>query len=110
MSRAERLKARRQMYLIALGPLNLRREELWTVTNGELADMIEAYRYRQFCAKQEQAQHTVSILNAWSKNKITVQDFTGIWRDGRVLSKEEFFEAWKAEHKRRKEAKLSGKI
>lgn len=108
---SERLKAQQQMYLLAFGPLGLRHEDLWTITNGELADMIEAYRYRLYCERQEQAQHTVAILNAWIKNRISVQDFTGIWKDGRILTKEEFIEEWKTERKLRKEARVKdGKI
>ena len=106
ITRSERLKVQKQMYLLAFGPLGLRHEDLWNITNGELSDMIAAYHYRLFCEKQAQAQHTVALLNAWIKNKISVQDFTGIWKDGRILTKEEFIEEWEAERKLRKEARL----
>jgi len=96
------MKERKQLYLTALGLLNLRREDLWTITHGELSDMIEAYRYRRFCERQEQAIHTTALMNMWVKHKISVQDFTGIWKDGRVLSKEQYLEEWKNEYKRRK--------
>lgn len=98
------------MYLFAFGLLELRRQDLWEITNGELCDMIAAYHYKKFCERQEQAQHTTALLNMWSKNKISVQDFTGIYKDGRILSKEEFFEEWKNEYKQRKEAKVNGKF
>lgn len=111
ITRAERMKARKKMYLHAFGPLKLSREDLWTITNGELYDMIAAYRFRLFCEREEQAIHTTAILNMLSKNKISVQDFTGIWNDGRILSKEEFFEEWKTEYKKRKEARIkNGRI
>ena len=103
MTGAERLRERGKLYLFALGPLGLRRSELWEITNGELCDMIAGYHYRMYCERQEQAIHTTAILNMWSKRKITVQDFVGIWKNGRVLSKGEFIEEWKKEHQRRKE-------
>ena len=103
MTRAERLRVRKEIYFEALGPLKLRIEELWTITNGELFDMLSGYHYRLFCERQEQALHTTAIMNMWSKRKISVQDFTGIWKNGRILSKEKFVEEWKEARMRRKE-------
>ena len=105
MTRAERQEARNSLYLLALGPLKLRISELWTITNGELSDMIAGYRYRIFCERQEQAIHTTAILNMWSKTKISVQDFTGLWKNGRILSKEEFLHEWKSQHVKSKQGR-----
>ena len=104
ITRAERLRAREDMYLYALGPLGLRREELWTVTNGELIDMIAAYQYRVWLERREQAIHTASIINLWVKRRVSPQDIAGIWKRGRVLGKAQFIEEWKEERRKRKGA------
>ena len=104
MTRAERLRAREDMYLYALGPLGLRREELWTVTNGELMDMIAAYQSRVWLERREQAIHTASIINLWVKRRVSPQDIAGIWKRGRVLDKESFIAEWKEERRKRREA------
>lgn len=104
ITRAERLRAREEMYLYALGPLGLRREELWTVTNGELMDMIEARQYRVWLDRREQAIHTAAIMNMWAKRRISPQDIAGIWKRGRVLGKTQFIQEWKEERRKRREA------
>ena len=104
MTRAERVRARNELYLYALGPLGLRHEELWDVTNGELMDMIEARQYRVWLERREQAIHTAAIMNMWSKRRVSPQDIAGIWKDGRVLGKRRFIEEWKEERRRRKGA------
>lgn len=98
------MRAREEMYLYALGPLGLRREELWTVTNGELMDMIEARQYRVWLDRREQAIHTAAIMNLWSKRRISPQDIAGIWKRGRVLGKTQFIQEWKEERRKRREA------
>ncbi len=36
---------------------------MWYITNGELADMMVAYRYRTFLARQEHATMTAALGN-----------------------------------------------
>lgn len=104
MTRAERLRAREDMYLYALGPLGLRREELWAITNGELTDMIAAYQYRVWMERREQAIHTAAVMNVWTKKRVSPQDIAGIWKRGRVLGKTQFIQEWKDERRKRKGA------
>ena len=89
------------MYLYALGPLGFRREDLWDVTNGELLDMVSAYQYRVWLERREQAIHTASIMNVWTKRRVSPQDIAGIWKQGRILSKGQFLEEWKAARRRK---------
>ncbi len=98
------MRAREEMYLYALGPLGLRREELWTVTNGELMDMIAARQYGVWLDRREQAIHTAAIMNMWAKRRISPQDIAGIWKRGRVLGKTQFIQEWKEERRKRREA------
>ena len=91
------MKARQQTYMYAFGLLFLRHSELWEITPGELNDLIAANEYKIFRDRCELALQTASILNMFSTRKISVQDLTGIWKNGRILTKEEFFTEWKAE-------------
>lgn len=102
MTGAERARARNDLYLYALGPLSLRHEDLWEITNGQLADMIDAHKYKQWLECREQAIHTAVIANMWTKKRITPQDIAGIWKQGRILSKGQFLEEWKAARRRKK--------
>ena len=105
MTRAQRQQAREDMYLYALGPLSLRREDLWVITNGELADMIAAHKYKQWVECRERAIHTAVIANMWTKKRITTQDIAGVWKNGRILSKARYLQEWREERKRRREGK-----
>lgn len=91
------------MYLFALGPLRLKREELWTITNGELADMMEAHRYRLYEDRRERAIMTAALMNIHLKRPVSAQDLVGIWRKGSILTKDEFVERWKKERRRGKD-------
>ena len=86
------MRLRELLYLNALGLLNLRYSDLWEITNGELCDLILANEYKLFRQRQEQAMHTVAMLNLWSKKKISVQDLAGFWYNGRIYDKNEFLE------------------
>lgn len=86
------MRLRELLYLNALGFLNLRYADLWDITNGELCDLLLANEYRLFRERQEQAMHTAAMLNIWSKNKISVQDLTGFWYNGRIYDKNEFLD------------------
>ena len=101
-TRAERIQARTELFLYALGPLGLRREDLWYITNGELADMIQAHKYRIWLERREQAIHTAAIMNLWTKRRVSAQDIAGIWKKGRVISKGQMLEEWKEERRKRR--------
>ena len=91
------------MYLFALGPLGLSHEDLWTVTNGELGDRMEAHRYKTYLERRERAVMTAALMNIHLKRSVSVQDLVGIWRKGEILTKGEFIEKWKEDRRRRKE-------
>ena len=76
---------------------------MWFITNGELADMMVAYRYRTFLARQERATMTAALMNVHLKHPVSSQDLVGIWCDGEILSKGEYIEAWKEKRRRRRE-------
>lgn len=86
------MRAREKLYLYALGLLNLDHEELWWITNGQLADLIVAHEYRLFRQRQEQAIHTVALFNLWSEKKISIQDLTGVWYKNQVWDKRELLD------------------
>ena len=86
------MRLRKLLYLNALGFLKLRYADLWDITNGELCDLLLANEYRLFRERQEQAMHTVAMLNILSKKKISVQDLTGFWYNGRIYDKNEFLD------------------
>ena len=85
------MRLREKLYLFALGPLSLYREDLWEITNGELSDMIVAHEYRKFLQNQEQAIHTTAIINMFAKRPVSVQDLIGVWYENRVWSKDDLF-------------------
>jgi hypothetical protein len=99
---SRRKEARNDLYLFALGPLGLSHEDLWFVTNGELGDLLDAWNYKQYLERRERAHMTCILANMWSKRHISVQDIVGVWDNGGSVSKQEFFEKWKARRRRGK--------
>ena len=89
--------------MYAFGLLFLRHENLWEITPGELSDLIAANEYKNFRDRRELAIQTATIVNMFSTRKISVQDLTGIWKNGRILSKEEFLAEWQEEKQKRGE-------
>ena len=91
-TKAERLRQRNYLYSYALGLLSLRHADLWEITNGELNDLIQANEYKLFRQRQDMAVNTVVIANLLSKNKISIQDLTGIYYNGKIYNKHEFLD------------------
>lgn len=86
-----------------MGPLGLKHEDLWQITNGELADMVAAHRYKLFEERRERALMTAALINTQVKRPVSVQDLVGIWHKGSIVAKEDFIETWKEERSRRRE-------
>lgn len=87
--------------MYAFGLLFLRHEDLWGITPGELSDLIAANEYKIYRDRCELAIQTASIVNMFATRKISVQDLTGIWKNGRILTKQEFLNEWKEEKQKR---------
>ena len=79
------------------------------MTNGQLGDLLAAWNYKQYLERRERAYMTSILANMWSKRRISVQDIVGIWHNGEISSKEDFFEKWKEKRRRRKEGH-NGKV
>jgi hypothetical protein len=75
--------------LIALGPLRLEHEDLWQKTWGQIEDLIQAWRYREYLESRNRAQLATWLLNGSGnlKHPIGVEDLVGHWVDGKVMSK-----------------------
>lgn len=77
------------MYM-AFGPLGLTYNDLWSVTLADLNDMAEGWRYNRFLDARRDARLAMWIrVMVWAKNAPSVEDLTGVWEDGQVMSKEE---------------------
>ncbi len=93
---------------LAFGPLNLRHADLWEITLGELLDLIDGYRYRDYLETRRLASLTALICNASGnlKRALRVNDITGHWVNGRILDSQEYFEYSKALAIKRKHDRL----
>lgn len=77
------------MYM-AFGPLGLTYNDLWVVTLADLNDMAEGWRYNRFLEARRDARLAMWIrFMVWAKKAPSIEDLTGIWEDGQVMSKEE---------------------
>lgn len=77
------------MYM-AFGPLGLTYNDLWSVTLADLNDMAEGWRYNRFLEARRDARLAMWIrVMVWAKKAPSVEDLTGVWEDGQVMSKEE---------------------
>lgn len=77
------------MYL-AFGPLGLNYEDLWQVELADLGDMTEGWRYREYLEARKAARLAKWIrIMVWAKKAPSVDDLTGVWDDGQIMSKEE---------------------
>jgi hypothetical protein len=98
------------MLLVALGPLRLSHEDAWRMTWGEIEDLAYAWRYAEFLETQKRAQLGAWIMNATGnlKRPVRVEDLSGFWVDGEVLSKNEYHEHQKQRIRARKGAVKHG--
>jgi len=92
------------MMLAALGPLRLSHEDLWLLTWGEVDDLLYAWKYAEYLELQKRAQSAAWIMNATGnlKHPVRVEDLSGYWVDGQVLSKNDYHEHLKSKIKARK--------
>ena len=92
------------MFRYAYGPLRLRPEDLWTVTLGELSDMAEGLRYREYLETRKAAMHASWIINGSGmvRHPVRPDDLAGVWMDGRIVSKREAYDIVKARVKKRR--------
>ena len=66
-------------------------EDLWTVTVGELSDLMDGYRYRNWLEMERLATLAAWIVNGSGMCTRTVKasELVGHWCDGLVLGKME---------------------
>jgi hypothetical protein len=92
------------MALLALGPLHLSHENLWTLTWGELEDLIHAWSYTEYLETRKRAQHAAWILNGSGnlKTPVRVDDLAGRWVGGRVMTEKQYREHLKRKMQEKK--------
>lgn len=71
---------------MALGPLGLRHDDLWRLTPGEVQDLAEGYRYREYLEARRQARFARWILSAWCRKVPSVDEMTGVWDNGEIMT------------------------
>ena len=76
----------KQLYLSALGPLQLDIHFDLHYTLGEITDLIIAHRYRTYLEQRDRIQVALLIISPHVKNVPNLDDITGVWCDGRVLT------------------------
>ena len=88
--------------------MNLRHSDLWEITLGELLDLIDGYRYRDYLETRRLMSAAALIANSSGnlKRPLRVDDLVGHWVDGRILDRQEYFEYSKALAIRRKHERL----
>ena len=80
------------MTLAVLGPLHLTHEHLWSLTWGEVDDLLHAWRYNEYLEMTKLATLGSWIVNASGNVKHTVKptDLIGHWVDGKVMSESQY--------------------
>lgn len=98
------------MTLAVLGPLHLTHEHLWTLTWGEVDDLLHAWRYTEYLEMSK-----IATLGAWIHNvsgnvKHTVKpvDLIGRWVDGQVMSENQYHEYLKKKIRSKKRGREDG--
>lgn len=71
---------------MAFGPLGLRHEDLWRVTPGEVRDLIEGYRYKEYLDARKDARLARWILSVWCRQVPSADEMTGVWDDGEIMT------------------------
>lgn len=88
---------------MALGPLGLRHDDLWHITQGELLDLIKAYNYKTFLDRRERVVYA-SYVSAFTGGGVnSIDELAGKWVDGRVMTLTEanYYEIEKAKKAKR---------
>ena len=86
-----------RLYWYAFGPLQLRHADLWDITLGEILDLIDGYRYREYLETRRAMTAAALVANASGnlKRQVRVEDLVGHWVDGRIIGSAE----WAAQQK-----------
>ena len=99
------------MTLAFLGPLHLTHDHLWSLTWGQVDDLLHAWRYTDYLEKLK-----IATLGAWIHNvsgnvKHTVKptDLVGQWVDGRVMSESQYHEYLREKIRSKKRGREDGK-
>lgn len=87
--------------------MGLRHEDLWRITYGQLLDLIDAWRYKEYLIDRHNAAHAFYVGAVFGGKIKSVEDLCGVWENGQVMSKAEAF-AFR-EKMRKKAAKKNGK-
>lgn len=79
---------------MAFGPLQLRHDELWNLSLGELLDLIDGYRYRDWLESRRLMTAAVLIANCSGnlRHPLSVEDLVGRWVDGQIMDEDAFGE------------------
>jgi hypothetical protein len=79
---------------VAFGPLQLRHDELWNLSLGELLDLIDGYRYRDWLESRRLMTAAVLIANCSGnlRHPLSVEDLVGRWVDGQIMDEDAFGE------------------
>lgn len=98
------------MTLAVLGPLHLTHGHLWSLTWGEVDDLLYAWRYNEYLRMTKLATLGSWLLNASGNLKHSVKptDLVGHWVDGKVMSEVQYHTHLKNKIKAKKGAVKNG--
>jgi hypothetical protein len=96
------------LFWYAFGPLQLRHADLWEITLGELLDLIDGYRYRDYLETRRLTAAAALVANCSGnlKRPLRVDDLVGHWVNGRLMDTQEYWEYSKALAIKRKHDRL----
>jgi len=74
--------------------LQLRHDDLWELGLGELLDLIDGYRYRDWIESRRLMTAAVLIANCSGnlKHPLSVEDLVGRWVDGQIMDEDAYGE------------------
>ncbi len=74
--------------------MQLRHDDLWELGLGELLDLIDGYRYRDWLESRRLMTAAVLIANCSGnlKHPLSVEDLVGRWVDGQIMDEDAYGE------------------
>lgn len=78
------------LYLCALGALNLPYEFEEKYTLGQLQDLIVAHNYKEWLENRKAAKQTLLLLSGIVDKTPTLDELCGIWDKNRVVKIDEY--------------------
>ena len=88
--------------------MQLRHDDLWELGLGELLDLIDGYRYRDWIESRRLMTAAALIANCSGnlRHPLSVEDLIGRWVDGQVMDEESYGEYCKALARRHRDERL----